>query len=73
MIRRNSFKFLIRENAFSFSLFSMMLIVHFSYMAFSTKLEQKNFNVYGIAKATLRKKNRTKGIKLSNFRLHYKL
>ena len=51
----------------------MMLIVHFSYMAFSTKLEQKNFNVYGIAKATLRKKNRTKGIKLSNFRLHYKL
>ena len=49
----------------------MMLIVSFSYMAFSTKLEQKIFNVYEIAKATLTKKNRAKGIKLSNFRLHY--
>ena len=29
----------------------MMLIVSFSYMAFSTKLEQKIFNVYEIAKA----------------------
>ena len=60
MIRRNSFKFLIRENSFTFSLFSMMLTVGFSYTAFSTKLEQKNFNVYGIAKATLRKKTELK-------------
>ena len=38
----------------------MMLTVGFSYTAFSTKLEQKNFNVYGIAKATLRKKTELK-------------
>ena len=53
--------FLIKETALSFSLLSMMLTVGLSYMAFFTKLKQKKFNLYEIAKAILRKKTEPEG------------
>ena len=48
-------------------------------MAFFTEIEEKKFNLYRItkdpqvAKAILRKKNGTRGIRLAGFRLYYKL
>ena len=53
--------FLIKESALSFSLLSMMLTVGLSYMALFTKLKQKKFNLYEIAKAILRKKTELEG------------
>ena len=53
--------FLVKESALSFSLLSMMLTVGLSYMAFFTKLKQKKFNLYEIAKAILRKKTELEG------------
>ena len=52
---------IIKESALRFSLLSTMLTVGLSYMAFFTKLKQKKYNLYEIAKAILRKKTELEG------------